>query len=67
MKLRDFININLMNLVEFKYKDIIYKSSTPIVQDFIDDEMEFLFDKRINSISTKVIEYDVVLLIELID
>lgn len=67
MILKDFININLIGLVEFKYKDIIYRSSIPIVEDFIDDNMEFLLNKKVNSISTKVVEYDVVLIIELID
>lgn len=65
--LRNLLKVSLVGIVIFKYKDIVYRTSTPIIEDFKDDKMEILLNKKVDSILPDIIENDVALIIKLLD
>lgn len=68
MILKDLLEkICLSGPVRFKYNDIEYSSSYPIIVDFRYDKMDILLDKKISIIYPIVTENDVALVVELVD
>lgn len=60
-------NLELIGPVLFEYKDIQYNTSTPTIDDFLDDSYQYLLYKNIFYIEPRVTEFGVELFVKLID
>lgn len=66
--LKDFIeNISIPANISFEYKSTIYEISTPVIDDFIDDNKLDLLNKRIYCIEPIIDENESRLLVKLND
>lgn len=68
MILKDIIDeVSLPGPVSFEYNDTVYYTSTPIIDDFIDDNKDTLLYKNVISITPEVTSYGVKLIVKLHD
>lgn len=68
MILKNIIDeISLPGLVSFEYNNTVYDISTPIIDDFIDDNKDNLLYKKVKSIMPEATSYGIKLNITLSD
>lgn len=59
--------VSLIGPVTFDYQDISYDTSTPTIEDFVDDSYQYLLYKKVSSIEPITTEYGFKMLVRLND